>query len=126
MHGDVITPSSLPGSQPSSQPSSQPIPICERAFTVKSIGVGVGVSLLIAWVNNFNTNYLLAPNLIGNQLPTGPVGRVRQAGWSRRRRFLSGLSILSAGAPMGRKPPIPAGTLLYGDPFPRLDERRGG
>lgn len=55
-------------------PPSQPEPPSrERAFTVKSIGVGIGVSLLIAWVNNFNTNFLRAPDLIGNQLPTGPV-----------------------------------------------------
>ena len=54
------------------QPNLAPL-VVERAFTVKSIGVGIVVSLLIAWVNNFNTNYLRAPDLIGNQLPTGPV-----------------------------------------------------
>ncbi len=63
MLGDVTTPPIQPNPAPGREP----------AFTVKSIGVGVGVSLLIAWANNFNTNFLRAPDLIGNQLPTGPV-----------------------------------------------------
>ena len=54
-------------------PAQSEPPARERAFTVKSIGVGIGVSLAIAWVNNFNTNFLHAPDLIGNHLPTGPV-----------------------------------------------------
>ena len=46
------------------------------AFTTKAILTGIAGALAIAWVNNFNSNFLRAPDLIGNHLPVGPLALV--------------------------------------------------
>ena len=52
----------------------------ERAFTVKSLVLGLAGALAIGWVNNFNGNFLHSPDLLGNHLPIGPLALIMLLG----------------------------------------------
>ena len=51
-----------------------------KAFTAKALMLGLAGAVAIAWVNNFNGNFLHSPDLIGNHLPTGPLALVMLLG----------------------------------------------
>ena len=51
-----------------------------RAFTVKALVFGLAGAVAIAWVNNFNGNFLHSPDLIGNHLPIGPLALIMLVG----------------------------------------------
>lgn len=52
----------------------------QPAFTAKALSLGLAGALAIAWVNNFNSNFLHSPDLIGNHLPIGPLALIMLLG----------------------------------------------
>ncbi len=52
----------------------------QPAFTPKALVLGLAGALAIAWVNNFNSNFLRSPDLIGNHLPVGPLALIMLLG----------------------------------------------
>ncbi len=52
----------------------------QPAFTAKALILGLAGALAIAWVNNFNSNFLRSPDLIGNHLPVGPLALIMLLG----------------------------------------------